>query len=205
MFVGNYGGYALLAFLIFVLVLRGRQGGLSLRHVLYAVVLLGSALAVIYPVAHSLRLQWSDHGTWYRAVFFLNSALLFAAGYLIVKMDALVRRIAATAALAFALLGGFVTQKKWEAAMTRYEREGKYYLKHESRLIYSELPAFWFLDGVRALYALPLRHHVTDQDSAAVRSQQLSAHDTIWRFVDGKYVKDSALHAQLTLAAQITE
>src|SRR5205814_132900 len=89
-------------------------------------------------------------------------------------------------AVAFALpivaCGGVVTQKHWNVLRAQYAAEGQYYVAHPDRLLYSEVPASWYLDGLRSLYAIPVRHHVTRDDKPKVLADQLAEYHGIWRY-----------------------
>jgi len=199
---GNAGGYALLALALAPLILMYRRGELKPRIVLFTLVVIASALAVIYPGAFALNRDWLEPYTWIRIVLLLHTGLLVGAGYLIsrVRMPAL-SYIAAAVAILVAAAGGSVTQKKWEILLKRYEAEGKYYLEHPDRLLYSEVPAGWYLDGIQMLYAIPVRHHIIVGEEGGPVAELLAGHRAIWRYSDGKFVEDPELFEQLSAKA----
>lgn len=200
---GNAGGYALLALALAPVILMYRRGELRFRVVLYTVVVIASSLAVIYPGAFALHRDWLEPYTWVRIVFLLHTGLLMGAGYLISRVRApRLGYIAAAVAISVTTAGGFVTQKKWEILLNRYEAEGKYYLEYPNRLLYSEVPAAWYLEGIRMLYAIPVRHHIVVGEEARPLAESLAGHRVIWRYSDGKFVNDPELFEQLMAKAE---
>jgi len=59
------------------------------------------------------------------------------------------------------------------------------------------VPAYWYLEGVRWMYAIPKRHHVAPADERMPIAAQLAGFDTIWRRVDGRFISDRALFLRL--------
>ena len=195
---GNFGGYALV--LLFVLLLAGfaRQQKTPGRFLIYAFLIIASNLAVIYPVAFPVSLQWLEHGTWSRALFLLGSGLLIAGG--IACFHSPLRHARTfVPLLTFSVLicGAVATRTEWQRLMLQSKREGRFYVAHPDRLFYSEVPAAFFLDGVRLLYDIPTRHHVLASDQQRPKADSLNRYQTIWRVVDGKYVEDPKLFSEL--------
>lgn len=204
-FTGNPGGYLLVALTVLAVVMGAARGQLRLRPALYTIAVIASCLTVIYRGALPLYRDWLDPGTWYRIVFFLESGLLVGAAYLMARMPTRhLGYIASVVALPVTIAGGVVTQKKWDLLSRRYEAEGKYYLKYPDRLLYSEVPAGWYLDGIQQLYDVPVRHHVIAGHEQTQLAQQLAAHSEIWRYADGKFVKDPQLFLQLKAETEKT-
>lgn len=199
MLAGNFGGYALVVVAITVLILFARQQKRPGRFLVYAALVLGSDLAIIYPVAFPVSLQWQDHGTWCRALFLLGSGLLIAAGIACFHASLPRRARIFAAILTFAVLipGALVTRQEWQRLMLQSKREGTFYLAHPDRLFYSEVPAAFFLDGVRFLYDIPVRHHIFAVERHQPPAGILNRYETIWRVVDGKYVEDPKLFSEL--------
>lgn len=81
--------------------------------------------------------------------------------------------------------------------MLRYEREGRYYLQHEDQLIYSELPAFWYLGGIASLYGVGTRHYITSAERKQLSPEQAATYQTIWRYRNGTFVEDRQLYEAL--------
>ena len=195
---GNFGGYVLVPLALGLLIFFARQQERPGRFLIYAALVLGSDLAVIYPVAFPVSLQWLGHGTWCRALFLLGNGLL-AAGGIACFHSTSHRARTVTAVLTFAVLicGAVVTRNEWQRLMLQSKREGTFYVAHPDRLFYSEVPAAFFLDGVRFLYDIPVRHHIFAIERDRPPAQILNRHHTIWRVVDGKYVEDPKLFAEL--------
>jgi hypothetical protein len=184
------------------LTLFARQQERPGRFLIYACLVMGSAVAVIYPVAFPVSLQWQEHGTWCRALFLLGSGLLIAGGIACFHSPYRQARTVAVL-LAFAVLswGGVLTRAEWQRLMLQSKREGTFYVSHPDRLFYSEVPAAFFLDGVRLLYDIPLRHHAFSLERERPPAEILNRHQTIWRVVNGKYVEDPQLFAELQAKA----
>jgi hypothetical protein len=198
---GNAGGYVLLALALAPIILLYRRGELRARVVLYTVVVMASSLVVVYPGAFALHRDWLEPLTWIRIVFLLHTGLFMGAGYLISRVRTpILGYIAGAVAISVTAAGGFVTQKKWEILLNRYEAEGKYYLEHPDRLLYSEVPAAWYLDGIQMLYAIPARHHIIVGEQRPL-AETLAGHQAIWRYSDGKFVSDPELFEQLMAKA----
>ena len=81
--------------------------------------------------------------------------------------------------------------------MRQAEREGKFYLAHPDRLIYSEVPAGFYLGGLELLYDVPVRHYILSTERTQPPKSELERHRTIWRVVNGKFEQDPALFAEL--------
>ena len=196
---GNFGGYALVLLALALLIFFARQQKTPGRFLIYAALVFGSDLAVIYPVAFPVSLQWQEHGTWCRALFLLGSGLLIAGGIACFHAPLPRRARIFTALLAFAVLisGAVLTRAEWQRLMLQSKREGTFYVTHPDRLFYSEVPAAFFLDGVRFLYDVPVRHHIFASERQRPPADILSRYQTIWRVVDGKYVEDPQLFSEL--------
>lgn len=196
-FAGNIGGYVLAVLTAAVLVQLYRAGRIRPEMMAATGLILGSALAAIYPVTFPVNLTWMEHGTWYRAVFVISTGLLLSVGYLISKTaHPYFQRGALIASSIILLLGAIVTARKWQQDMSRYEFEGKYYLAHDDRLIYSELPARWYLAGLSNLYGGP-RHFITFVEHGPLSPEQTATYQTIWRYRDGTFVEDRQLYETL--------
>ena len=196
---GNFGGYALVVIAIGALILFAFQQKTPGRFLVYAALVLGSDLAVIYPVAFPVSLQWHEHGTWCRALFLLGSGLLIAGGIACFHAPLPRRARIFVTVLAFGVLipGAVVTRTEWQRLLLQSKREGTFYLAHADRLFYSEVPAAFFLDGVRFLYDIPVRHHIFALERQHPPAEILNRYQTIWRVVDRKYVEDPKLFAEL--------
>ncbi|HEY1583853.1 MAG TPA: hypothetical protein VGF73_12220 [Chthoniobacterales bacterium] len=195
---GNCGGYLLLIFFGLALVGFARKRGRPIRVFGYATLLIASNLVVIYPVSYPLSHEWMENGAWDRVLFPLDSGLLFAGGiFWFQAFNPQVRRLGGGLALIILLCGAVVTREKWQVMMAQYRREGLFYLAHPDRLLYSEVRAAFFLDGVRELYNIPKRHHVLSVNRTKPPTDIIAGHTTIWRLVDGKFRQDRKLFLEL--------
>src|SRR5882762_3944042 len=126
-----------------------------------------------YLVPMQLFSMWIDNAIAYRSVrfaqihhlvspqVFVNTIILLGGGYWLGKTQPRSTRAVALVLSALILISGAgTTAQEWQWAMDRYRFEGIYYLAHQNQLIYSELPAFWYLRGLHDLYAVPISHHV---------------------------------------------
>jgi hypothetical protein len=196
MLSSNYGGYMLVALAVSLVCWLWWRRLISTGAVLCLAVCGASAVVVLYPVAFPLTLSWRDHGPWYRAVFLFGSGVLLTFAYVLPKLPSNTARWATLACVALIVVpGGFVTQHKWHASMLRYKAEGQYYLAHPDRLIYSELPASWFLPGLDQMYELQPHSVVA---GTAHLDESFRRFATMWRYEGGEFVEDPALFAQLT-------
>jgi hypothetical protein len=194
-FAENIGGYLIIGALAVLLLWHVRD--LNLRITGCALLLIGSALATIYPTSFALNEAWIVRGTWDRVMFLLSSLILLGGGYWVCKTQRASIRMGMFALAAIALAaGGYATQRHWGREMDRAETEGRYYLQHPDRLVYSEVSAPWYLDGIRQLYKIEPRHHVTPNESGPLSPEQ-AAYGTIWRYRDGTFVEDRQLYEAL--------
>ena len=202
MMAGNFGGYALLILFVVLLFILARQQKSPARFLVYAALLIGSQLAVLYPVAFPILLQWAEHGTWCRVMFLLGTGLLMAGGVACSHARLrYVRPLAAFATFAVLIFGAVATRAEWQRLMLQSKREGKFYVANPDRLLYSEVPGAFFLDGVRLLYGIPVRHHILSIERPRPPAKVLERHQTIWRMVNGRFEPDPQLFAELRAKA----
>ncbi len=194
MITGNAFGYVLaVAVVLFCGILGLAEGAFWLAIIV-------ASLATIYPISYAVNSAWQDHGTWYRSVFVLNTALLL----LFFRIFGAIRRPVALAltgaTLAAACVGGLATISTWSDMKARYSAEGRFFLSHPGQILYSDLPAPWFLPGLAKLYqddatALVLQPTDTVAADSAVKLRETGV---VWRF-DGEGVRpDPELFKKLT-------
>jgi|GEM_PF-1330263 len=199
---GNFGGYALATLFVILLILYAWQQGKPGRFLVYAMLILGSQLAVLYPVAFPITIAWAQHGTWCRVMFLLGTMLLLAGGIACYHSRLrYARPAAALVTLGVLAFGAVVTRAEWERLMLQSKREGKFYVANPDRLLYSEVPGAFFLDGVRLLYDIPVRHHILALERERPPADVLNPHQTIWRLIDRKFEPDPQLFAELKAKA----
>jgi hypothetical protein len=181
-----------------MLIAFGRSQEKLGRTLAYASLLLASSLVVIYPVAYPVYHFGHEHGTWTRVLHLLGSGLLLAGGFFFCHLQRqYVRASIALLTVVVLACGAVVTRNEWERLMLQAEREGKFYVAHPDRLIYSEVPAGFYLDGLRLLYDVPVRHHILASERTQPPKSEIERHQTIWRVVNGKFEQDHQLFAEL--------
>ncbi len=107
----------------------------------------------------------------------------------------------ASCAVAVVAAGAFLTIRTGEALHDRYRVEGQFYLAHPDRLVYSELPAWWFLVGIDDLYRVPERHYlVPGRPGQPGDAERLAKFGSVWRYspVIPGYLPAPDVFAQLT-------
>jgi hypothetical protein len=196
--VGNFGGYLLIALICVAFMASYRHRPIPLFTIAGGLFLLAAELAVIYPISFSINQDWLQRGTWDRGLFVLSTTLLLIGGYLVARMQ-FTKRNVLVVILAFSVLipGAVRATQSWHRVMIRYKREGKFYLEHPDRLLYSELPARWYFGGLIGLYDIPVRHHVLVAERNRISRKEIERFSTIWRFADGKFVPDPILYVEL--------
>ena len=195
---GNFGGYALVALFAGMLIAFGRSQKNLGRALTYTSLLLASSLVVIYPVAYPVYHFGHEHGTWLRVLHLLGSGLLLAGGIFFCHLQRRYVRVSITLlTVAVLVCGAIVTRNQWERLMLQAKREGKFYLAHPDWLIYSEVTAGFYLDGLRLLYDVPVRHHILASERTKPPKSEIERHQTIWRVVNGKFEPDPQLFAEL--------
>lgn len=183
-----------------------RRDARAWRTCLLLLVLFAAGLVATYPTAPAVLLTYEIPGTWYRAVFILHTLALIG-GTLLLGLYADGRvRIAALCILVVILSPGVgKTRKYWESRFTQSEAEGRFYLAHPDRLVYSEEDATWFLPGLERLYGIGRSHYVSKNElSGAHVKSMILQFPTIWRQREGSWARDDDLFTrirQTTLAA----
>ena len=161
--------------------------------------LLAAGLVAVYPTAPAVAMSYQTPGTWYRAVFVVSSLVILAGAYLAGRHAsrglALLSLIAAAAII---LPGTLRARAYWRGRLTAAEEEGRFYLAHPERLVYSEEDADWFLPGLDRMYRVPEPHAISKNRLTGddVR-ERLAGHATIWRRSDGVWREDPELYERL--------
>lgn len=196
--VGNFGGYLLIAVIFVAFIASYRHRAIPLFTIAGGLFLLAADLAVIYPISFPINQGWLQRGPWDRGLLVVSTTLLLMGGYLIARMQ-LAKWKVFVAGLAFLILvsGAIRAEQSWHDAMLRYKQEGKFYLEHPDRLLYSELPAGGYFHGLVELYDIPNRHDIPVAKRNQISRKELEPYPTIWRFAGGKFVPDPALYAEL--------
>jgi hypothetical protein len=176
-----------------------RHAGSAARSLLLFAAVFAAGLAATYPTAPAVLLTHETPGTWYRAVFLASTVTLIWIAYLLGSSASRPWQIAVlVAALGVILPGTIRTRAYWHARFDRSEEEGRFYLAHPDRLVYSEEDADWFLPGLDRLYGGSRNHFVSKnrRGGPAVR-QMLEQFPAIWRYRDGHWETDTALYEAL--------
>jgi hypothetical protein len=171
----------------------------ALRSCLLLATVLAAGLLSAYPTAPAILLTHETPGTWYRAVFLASTVVLLWGAYLLGRYASPRWRLAALLAAAAVILPGTArTRAYWHGRLARSEEEGRFYLAHPDRLVYSEEDANWFLPGLERLYGVPRSHFVTkNQRSGPGARDMLKQFPAIWRFRNGRWETDTELYETL--------
>jgi hypothetical protein len=175
---------------------NGRSAGRSLA--LFGT-LLAAGLVAVYPTAPSVAISYETPGTWYRAVFVLSTLVIVAGAYLAGRHASRgLALLSLVAAAAIILPGTLRTRAYWRGRLAAAEDEGRFYLAHPARLVYSEEDADWFLPGLDRMYRVADPHAISKNRTAGddVR-ERLERHATIWRRSDGVWREDPELYERL--------
>ena len=73
--------------------------------------------------------------------------------------------------------------------LTREKAEG-FYIEHKDKVVYSELPAYWYLGGLQSLYHLNHSFIISafPQQFDYKKAQRVSE---VWRYLNGQMIPDS--------------
>ncbi|MCC6544928.1 MAG: hypothetical protein IT392_10600, partial [Nitrospirae bacterium] len=195
---GNWGGYLVCIFIVVCGSILIVTRMVKWYIVLFLLLLVITALVSIFPTAYAMLGSYNKHGTWYRVAFYLNSILLLSGGYLFFKLR--IRMLCISFILIitlFLLIGSTTTVRKWNSYKARYRIEGQYYLDNPNRLIYSELPAYWYLKGIHDLYSVAKLHYLTPQQQETNVREVLLRYGMIWRYNGRDFVEDKDLFKEL--------
>lgn len=201
MFTGNEGGYLLVALVTVVVLVLLWQRKLPWLVVVFIGGFVGAMLLTIFPVSANVTDQYKDMGTWYRVVFLLNTAMLFLGAILVYRLEK--PKVGLVMGVLTALLcipGAWKTSRYWDELKASYTSEAQYYLAHDDRLLYSRLPAPWYLYGIHHLYKPDQEAHYltwrvdngTPKDYVQAR---VAKYKEIWDLKDGTYQADPELLA----------
>ncbi len=180
MFSGHEGGYLLLVAAVVVLGLVLYKRRLGWRALVYGGGLGAVMLLTIFPVSEHITDAYRELGTWYRVIFLFNGFALFAGAYLVARLRLrwLAQALAVVTALSL-MLGAWRTSRNWDASKAKHTLEARFYIDHPDRLLYSNLPAFWYLYGIHHLYQPELEpHYITYRDLA--ECERLTRYQTVW-------------------------
>lgn len=177
------------------------------RMLLVGCVLLASALTAIYAVAYPVLLTYNVPNTWNRVPYILHTVALLWTMVVLARLPSQTGKIVAIVLVVLVVLPSTVESHNWwDMRLQRAEQEGRYYLDHPDRLLYSEEPAWWFIMGVHELYEVEVPHYVTKHFvSDSYLEALLPLHKTIWRYRDGEFINDDLLFATLRAEYQMAD
>jgi len=202
MWTGNGGGYILIALALALWLFAWRKLHWTTQLFFPAMVVV--LLVTVLPVTLHVYASRDALGPWYRVLFLFHSFLWAATVALAAKT--LSARIAWLPALfaAFVLVwGGRRTADSWDSLKAGYLADGRFYLEHPDRLLYSAEPAPWFLFGLHRLYKPDEEpHYLTwradNGTPEAYIREALEEHGVVWRRgEDGIYRRDPALRERI--------
>jgi hypothetical protein len=189
-----YGGLLMGCALLLILDRKGSQ-----PTVLTMAGLFGAAMIAIYPTAYAVLMTYRTPGTWYRATFIVNTGVLLAAGYLLIRYTPRwVQVLCLGVFIAFLVPGVQKTQSYWTERLARSREEGTFYMRNPDKLLYSEEDAFWYIPGIERLYGISPSHYI---DKSHVESEHtkrmLRTFGTVWRWRDGAWSTDDTLYTSI--------
>jgi hypothetical protein len=166
------------------------------RYVILMFVVFAAGLAATYPTAAALLLTYETPGTWYRAAFISCTVAFIAGAYMLGRYANRKIQLASLCIfIAIVVPGMERTRVYWNGRFVRSEAEGRFYLAHPDRLIYSEEDATWFLPGLDRLYGAAGPHYVSKNELTGPHVREmLDRFSTVWRYQDATWVEDRALY-----------
>jgi hypothetical protein len=203
--VGSRGLVLVVALAVLVLAVVWKSTA-ARRSVVLFLGVLSAGLAATYPTAPAVLLTYETPGTWYRAVFLFQTTIWIGAAYVLGRFGGRITRAAAAIVFLWAVVPGTArTRSHWLERLAESEAEGRFYLAHPERLVYSEEPAYWFLPGLDALYGVQAPHAVGryDPDKSRLR-EVVPRYSTIWRRQGGGWVEDDVLYGSLRASVAAT-
>jgi hypothetical protein len=113
------------------------------------------AIATCYSVSLPIVNSYQTPGTWYRAVYFFASFSILSWA---IWCDRFLPKLFAPAAIFLTAI--YLVPKSsdtihyWNDLKMAYKQEGQFVLEHPNALLYTELPAYWYFQGLKDLYSL---------------------------------------------------
>ena len=154
------------------------------------------SLITVYPGSLYLSNDWQSQGTWYRLAFLLNLLFLLGGCFLVKRVSRHFITLMCLVLFISLFHGANITKNKWHTLKDRYAVTGNFYIENRDKLIYSEVPAYWYLGGLKSLYHL--RHPFVLSNSPNVFKYGKAKHVTeVWRYKGGKMIADPELWTDL--------
>ncbi len=153
MLTGNNGGYAVLALAAAIVILAAVNGRVRWAHAAFWLTSLLIALASVFPVTEHLTYGFRKLGTWYRVIFVVNTLLAALAAWAAARTSWRWPGWALAALAAASIgVGGWRAAGNWDASKALYRADAEFYIANPDKLLYTVLPAPWFMLGVHRLY-----------------------------------------------------
>lgn len=191
-FCGNYMGYLLIGgILLCGLFLAVRRDFPYVVSFIFFIIVVIS-LITIYPGSSYLSNDWQSRGTWYRLPFLLNLIFLLGGCFLLKRVTRQFTGLMCLVLVVSLFHGASVTKNHWHVLKDRYAVTGKYYIKNKDKLVYSEVPAYWYLGGLKSLYRL--KHpFILSHSPNKFKYGKIKHVTEVWRYQDGKMFADPEL------------
>lgn len=198
-FIGNYLGYAVCLLFVVGFFFRDLSENRVKQRTFYiwfclAFVLFVS-LATIYPGTYYLSRSWLNKTTWYRLPFFVNLVFLIIGVVLFSQTQKYLRHVTVFVCAIGLMYGATTSRKQWDSYKDRYEKTGKFYIENPDKVVYSELPAYWYLGGIKSFYGLSQPYIISFHPDRFQYGK--SAATELWRYRDGNMVADVKLWTDL--------
>jgi len=199
-FIGNYLGYAVF-FLLFVgwLFFRISPENREKQRTVYIWLCLAGvlfvSLATIYPGTYYLSQSWQNKTTWYRLPFFVNLVLLIGCVFIFLQLQKYLRHIIVFVFAIGLMCGVTMSRKEWDSYKDLYEKTGNFYIGNPEKVVYSELPAYWYLGGIKSFYGLS-QPYIISFHPDRFQYGKITATE-VWRYRDGNMVADAKLWTAL--------
>ena len=203
-FSGNKFGYGILLALIICFIYQISKRNISFFKILAYLLLIVLNFIIIYPSSIYLLHEWNHHGTWYRLVYLLNLTLLFGIFYVLKNVPTKVKYSFMIVLLFSLAMGAERTIKIWNDMKQKYEVTGKFYINNHQKVVYSQLPAYWYLGGIKQLYDLD-HPYILSYSPKDFEYHKFSSINEVWRYRKGEMVPDPNLWSKLVLKFNSSE
>lgn len=87
------------------------------------------------------------------------------------------------------LQGALITRNTFNLLKNRYEVTGRFYIEHLDKVVFSELPASWYLGGLQALYHLN-HPFILSAFPQQFNNKKVSNINEMWRYQHGQMIPD---------------
>lgn len=195
-FCANYMGYFLFTGCILCAFYLAVKRDFNYRVGFGFIIITAISLITIYPGSLYLSNDWQSQGTWYRLAFLLNSLFLLGGCFLVKRAPHYFITLMCLILFVSLFHGANTTKNKWHTLKDRYTATGIFYIENRDKLVYSEVPAYWYLGGLKSLYHL--KHPFILSHSPGTFKYDKAKHVTeVWRYKDGKIIADPDLWTYL--------